>query len=210
MMDDNQSLWSGGGKCFTCKSPLCTHGRNLRPDVSSGGFPCQPFSTARTRSGSTSKTGPTSEHEFFNMVMSEFGQYLDVRKPRSFYIEEVKGFLTPLKALGGRSPCDVFVADCMKRGYGCQVLKLDHRAFIKASRDRVVVVGCGAEDGGMEGALDCRDAVLEMMQFIDDVSGVRGLPSVFEVGVDPRSLQEQRRRRDDSATRNKSLTRFSL
>ena len=106
----------------------------------------------------------------------------------------------PLAVLGHVSPCDVFVRDCKKKGYERQVLVVDHEAFVKCSRARVLVLGCGPEAGAMAGAIDARDAVLKVMQTIERLGGLSGVPSIFDIGVDPKSLQEQRRRRDDSAT----------
>ncbi len=59
---------------------------NIPPfDILTGGFPCQPFSQAGRRKGFLDKTRGTL---FFNIA-----KILEVRKPRAFFIENVRGLL---------------------------------------------------------------------------------------------------------------------
>ena len=146
----------------------------MAPDVSSGGFPCPPFSQARTRTGKSARTGPTEAHPQFCMVMQEFIDYMKFRMPMSFWLEEVRGFMLPLVALNGRSPCQVVAADLQTIGYSCQCLTLNHSAFLKNTRERVFLFGCRPEGGGMKGAEDIRDIILELMEHVEQFAKLRG------------------------------------
>jgi DNA (cytosine-5)-methyltransferase 1 len=57
-----------------------------RFDILTGGFPCQPFSQAGFKKGFLDKTRGTL---FFNIV-----KILEVRQPKAFFIENVRGLLT--------------------------------------------------------------------------------------------------------------------
>ena len=60
---------------------------NIPPfDILTGGFPCQPFSQAGQKKGFMDKTRGTL---FFNIA-----KILEVRKPRAFFIENVRGLLS--------------------------------------------------------------------------------------------------------------------
>ena len=204
MYHDHAALRSpDGGACFGCHAARCRVCITVRPDVASGGFPCPPFSAARTKSGSTARTGPPEQHPLFDLVMRQYLDYIDYKRPRSFWLEEVKGFLVALKSLGGISPCQQLVNDLKIRNYYCEAIVLNHSTFVKNSRERVFLIGCeDGEDGagGAAGARDVRDTVLEIVNMISKVLALKGgPPSILDI-VDVDSLQERRRRRDTSAT----------
>ena len=204
MYHDNAALRSpDGGACFGCHAARCRFRQGVRPDVASGGFPCPPFSAVRTKTGSTARTGPPEQHPQFDLVMHQYLAYIDYKRPRSFWLLEVKGFLVALKSLGGISPCQQLVNDLKSRNYHCEALVLNHSMFVKNSRERVFLIGCAdGEDGagGAAGARDVRDTVLEIIDMISKILALKGgPPSILDI-VDVHSLQERRRRRDLAVT----------
>ena len=80
-------------------------------DLASAGLPCQPFTMERDQ-----VHGPSPEkHKSFDVVFSEFFQYVDTAKPRGFIVEEVKGF-SRFAEICGMTWLEKFVSLCTQRG----------------------------------------------------------------------------------------------
>ena len=189
MFADIASLRGTGGHCFVCNRK-CKRSPK-RPHLSTGGFPCPPFSAARQRSGSTRRTGGTQGHPQFNLVMNDLVEYLLRVAPFMFWLEEVAGFITALDALGGQSPAAALAERCRAAGYSVRAVLLDHRVWLRNSRLRVFIVGVHQDAGGDAAA----DEVIQLISSLSDaVSALGPPPGVFDI-VDTRSLAEIRRRR---------------
>lgn len=98
-------------------------------DVVTGGFPCQPFSTAGLRKGTSDPRGT------LYLAMREVIQRL---QPKVFVAENVKGILS----IDGGNTINQIVADFASLGYDVQY-KLLHSADygIAQNRERVLIVG---------------------------------------------------------------------
>ena len=181
-----------GAYCVVCKR---WHGRPQgRPDVVSGGLPCPPFSPQRTKKGEAgSREGPAESHPLWTTTMFEFSQYLEVRRPRMFWLEQVPGFNKSLSSLGNSSPLELFSEQCNRQGYSLRAIQLDHRISVKVVRCRLFIFGCdNAEAGGQAGA----DWIYNLVEScINWLLEVHADVDVFSV-VDPSEL-DQKRRRDD-------------
>lgn len=201
MYDDNLALRSGQpSRCFGCHSAKCRPSQ-MAVDIASGGFPCPPFSQARDKSkpSASRKTGATEDHPQFCMVMDEFVDYLKFRRPLCYWLEEVTGFDVPLEIFNGLSPCKVVAGRLAELGYSSCCLILNHSVFVKMGRERIFLFGCLPEAGGLAGAENIRDTIVNLMQEVEKLQGIRGgAISVWRV-VDVSGLQEQRRRRDPEA-----------
>ena len=152
MYTDNRALFGpAGGQCFLhgrhCRGPQL----HQRPDVASGGFPCQPYTNLRQKTGSTPKTGAVTSHPFCAVVMDGLMEYVENRKPYVLWIEEVDGFMRQLAVLGHRSPCSVVVEALKSKGYAVTVLRMNHEIYIAAKRPRVFLVAVSKECGGQRG-----------------------------------------------------------
>ena len=82
MFTDNASLCrdlSDHGYCFLHKRP-CRRSIS-RPDISSGGFMCEPYSAARQKHWSKNNTGTAVQHPPFKHTISHFITYIRVRSP---------------------------------------------------------------------------------------------------------------------------------
>ena len=148
MYADNLALRAPGqAECFVCLVPgwqACSR----RPDVAGGGVPCPPFSAMRVKSGNTAKTGPAEKHPAYCLVMVEFFAYIDARRPRSVGLEEVKGFVQPLKVLGNISPAQYLKIELQRRGYHAKAMLIHHVTFVKNTRERVFMCACSDDGGG--------------------------------------------------------------
>ena len=198
MFTDNSAFVNGNGSCFGCRSAACPVSPQ-RPHLATAGFPCPPFSRARQRTGGTDKTGKTEAHPDFQLVMVHFVQYCRVRAPFMFWVEEVLGFLTPLAALDGLSPCQVLVQKLEVVGYSCEAVKLDHEIWIRNTRGRVWIIGCHRDAGGRAGARAARDVVVRGYNKILEMNKLSAPPGVLDV-VDVTSLRERQRQRAAQAT----------
>ena len=135
----------------------------------------------------------------FCMVMDEFIDYIRIRQPLTYWLEEVAGFLIELASLGGKSPCLVVSERLSELGYSSRCLVLNHSAFLKNTRERVFLFGCRAAAGGLAGAQDIESIIIDVMSHVERFAALRGGPfGVWDI-VDPMGLQEQRRRRDPTA-----------
>ena len=150
IFEDVQAYVDGGAYCYlhhqNCKcSPS-------RPHVSIGGLPCPPWSRARQKSGRTARTGAAEHHPAFDTVFRLWGDYLDSRKPHTFWIEEVDTFMNEPKD-GSEAPVIIFMRMCVRRGYATRSLLIDNCIFSDgAPRRRCYVLGIGRDCGHSQGA----------------------------------------------------------
>ena len=121
-------------------------------DISSGGFPCPPFSSQRNKTGGGPRSGPEHTHPLFDEVMVKFIAYLRRRRPGIFWLEEVLGFLRKLKILDYKSGVEVVAELCEAEGYACEALTIDHSVFITISRVRCFLIGVHEREGGRRAA----------------------------------------------------------
>jgi hypothetical protein len=91
---------NGGGyclrhcrKCYLSEDPrFSSHPEGDRPDITIGSLPCQGHSRARFKKGSGPKQGDVADHPG-QATIEEFGQYLEMRMPHMFSVEQSKDFL---------------------------------------------------------------------------------------------------------------------
>ena len=104
-------------------------------DILTGGFPCQPFSAAGLRKGFKDDRGTL----FFSIA-----NILDVKKPRSFLLENVKGLVGHDKGKTLR----VILKICDDLGYHVrfQVLNSKIHANVPQNRERIFLVGFKSEE----------------------------------------------------------------
>ncbi len=99
-------------------------------DILTGGFPCQPFSAAGLRKGFKDDRGTL----FFSIA-----NILDVKKPKSFLLENVKGLVGHDKGRTLRAILKI----CDDLGYSVkfQVLNSKIHANVPQNRERIFLVG---------------------------------------------------------------------
>ena len=104
--------------------------------------PCQPFSKARFKSGSTERTGSITSHPMYAVPGDITMRLIEARNPKIILIEEVTAW-NHRPADGGVSPMKRFVA-WLREKYphiGIEVLRLDCVPFMAGSRPRLYM-GC--------------------------------------------------------------------
>ena len=182
---ENAAFIAGAGACHL-------HGRkcecsSTRPDLTTAGLPCPPFSKLRSINGTTSRTGLVSQHPAFSTVMGEFFDYLQARRPRGFWVEEVDNF--GQTDLQGRSFLTTFCKKAAGMGYAVRALFLDQNVWVECPRSRVWIVGMGHEVGHSKAADWMVHQVQEAMKY-------RGLtvPTPVQAIVDPDCPMERHRR----------------
>ena len=159
-------IGTDGGECFTRGARRCRRSgtRLERPDISTSGSPCQPFSPARATNGTTNKTQGAAEHPLYPISMDDFEVYIAMRLPHMLIIEEVEGFLKPLSALMGRSPFSVLKGKVARFEYGIEALTLNHEIFIDVARPRVWIIGVHTDSGGLESARFIVNMILDVVR----------------------------------------------
>ena len=163
MYCDNSSMERArGGFCFL-HGQHCA-GPTKRPDVMSGGFPCQPFSQWRQKNGKSNKTGGAANHPLVSVVMTGLLEYVRGRRPHCIWVEEVEGFMRRHPSLDHQSPCQVVVAALQDEGYTVIVLKMNHNLFITVSRPRIFLVAIDDECGGQAGCDFVEQTVSQLLQ----------------------------------------------
>lgn len=97
-------------------------------DIIIGGFPCQGFSLA----------GPRKIDDKRNKLYKFYVELIELKKPKIFVAENVKGLLT----LGGGSIIDAIIKDFSDKGYNVTYKLLDTSHYnVPQKRDRVIIVG---------------------------------------------------------------------
>ena len=188
LYESNANLTSGG----PCLRHRGTCGRpSGRADISSGGFPCQPFSNWRQKNKpGKGKRGAPSEHPLHDVVMQQFISYLKLVRPRCWWLEEVFGFTKELAALGGRSPVQVVAQLCREVGYYVVCLDLDHCKWIRVSRRRVWLIGIDEANGGEDAISWVYGTITALMA----QTAKRAPPSIWDI-IDPEESIERNYRR---------------
>ena len=154
---------AGRGKCFKhgCDCSVPT----TRPDISSGGFPCVPFSKQRNTKGGTDRTSDASKHPQYFTTLEDLPTYLEIRRPRSFYMENVAMIAKELKSLGGRSALDLLVEKIAPLGYSCKAIILDHKVFVRVNRPRLFLIIVHTDCGGQRAAEWIAFTIAEAMKY---------------------------------------------
>lgn len=102
------------------------------PDILIAGFPCQPFSTCRVKSGTTARTGHAGAHPDSRVGFNEIADLLSTREPKTALFEQVKGFDS---AQGGY--LDKFIDEILSRHFAAiRVVELNLSTWCTATRDR--------------------------------------------------------------------------
>ena len=78
--------------CLIHNCSSCLKFRRYRPDFTSAGIPCQPYTIARRNHHQV----PPHQHHDFSSLAEYFG-YIDAVKPHSGVVENVVAFTNPLK-----------------------------------------------------------------------------------------------------------------
>ena len=155
-----------GGKRKTAKGVKVS---STKPRCATAGLPCQPWSRARSKNGSTDRSGAAEKHPAYETTMVEFPKYLRVRKPDQFFIEEVNEIgktpfqpklLEEVKLSGGqvvdklsggqvvddeddgdpKSDLWEFMRRCNAAGYAVRSWEADHAVFVKVPRPRTAAM----------------------------------------------------------------------
>ena len=155
--------------CCCCSGP-CSR-TDWSVDLCSGGFPCTPFTALRQKTGRTPRTGSAEQHPAFNTLVRQLEEYLAVRSPHGFWIEEVNGILNRNPVTGNRY-MDEVASVVANRGYSIRVLVLNHNTWIKLARERVFLLGWHHCSGGKHAADWASAAVLRVTR-IREAAGNR-------------------------------------
>ena len=116
-------------------------------------------------------------------------EYLTVRQPHGFWIEEVKGILKTNPVTGKRYMDEVASAVANK-GYSIRVLVLNHNTWIKLARERVFLLGWHQHSGGKHAADWAAAAVLRVTR-IREAAGQSVDPwSIIGKGIIHYALQD--------------------
>jgi site-specific DNA-cytosine methylase len=119
-----------GGKCILHGPGDCCRPEQT-PHIVTAGLPCQPYTGARFKGlDCSSRRGPAEGHPDFGSV-DEFIEYLEVRQPHMFFVEEVKAFNQ-----GAVSYMVKFTKRCARLGYSVRALQLNHNEWVNFPRDR--------------------------------------------------------------------------
>ena len=134
---NNDAFVDGGGRYCEIHQKVCVPDQTT-PDCTSAGLVCRPFSHARTKNLSGAQ-GPPEQHPDYDSVFTGFGEYLDVRGPLCWFVEESDAFMEVDKR-HGKSHCAIFMQDCSKRGptYSIRALCLNHDDWIDLPRNRAI------------------------------------------------------------------------
>jgi site-specific DNA-cytosine methylase len=120
---------NGIGRCMQCGTDCRVP---VRPDLTTAGLSCQPFSGLRDL-----RVQSPRQHPLFGNTFEEFPKYLANIKPRGWIVEQVKGF--------GREDAEhperlsFLVQFCelvASIGYSVKVLELDSGIWSESERDR--------------------------------------------------------------------------
>jgi len=162
LFENNQCLTEGRGRCLFHRGQCSTS--KERPDIASGGLPCQGFSRMRHKKGDTASTGQPSGHPSFKGVMSDFSEYLCTRQPLGWWIEEVDSF-DQINPEIGISFLHQFVRQNAQYGYAIRAIILDHALFSEVPRRHIYCLGAGTEMGHAQGADQILKSIGEIVKF---------------------------------------------
>ena len=125
----------------------------IKPRCVTAGLPCQPWTRARSKSGTSERGSCPSQHPDYQTTMIEFPAYLHARQPDQFFIEEVPDmakFFTNMSGSQVVSKANEYDEDCedpksdlwefMRRccaaGYAVRSWEADHGLFVEVPRTR--------------------------------------------------------------------------
>ena len=140
----------GGGRCSLHPRDECNVSTE-EVDLAVAGLPCQPFSMARFRGGSTAATGSTQDHPAFQTTQ-QFEMYIEVRRPKGFLIEQDDTFATQIDKSIGQSHLAAFAKKYASKGYAMRALIINHDVWVELPRNRVWILGLGPELGHAKAA----------------------------------------------------------
>lgn len=121
--------------------------------------------------------------------MIEWQEYLQRRRPRGWWVEQVDTFMHHDPQLG-MSPLKRFVQDVVRLGYAVRVLEVEHSVWVEVPRKRLFVLACGPELGHSEGV----SWLAKHIQEVVDRRKMLGPPAgVFDV-IDINDPEEVQRR----------------
>ena len=143
------------GKCLLDGHTNCLQDRT--PDVLAAGGICQPFTKARTKTG-TGKSGAPAEHPGYHITLEVLPLLVDHRKPKIFLLEEVLEFGQKDKTTG-IAPSDKLTQTLLASGHftGTETVReLDVSSWNESSRGRMYMAYFSAEIGGQEAATKWR------------------------------------------------------
>ena len=103
-------------------------------DVAVAGLPCKAFSALRQRNGTSLKTQSVTSHPAFSTVNDEFEEYLRVKVPGTFFVEEVLAFGNSDKNAGGQSHLHQWAGRISALGYNVRVLKFPLSLWVQVLR----------------------------------------------------------------------------
>ena len=119
-----------------------------------GGLPCTPFTGLRNQTGTTAKTGRVVDHPAYQTFKSELLEYLKLRSPHFFWIEEVTQ-VTKINPKTGFTYLEDLAAECTNLGYSVRATFLDHVSWIDVPRERCFMIGIKDTAGGSIAAEWC-------------------------------------------------------
>lgn len=148
---DNKAFLTGAGTDLLgvknrCRKSPCVKVSSARPRCATAGLPCQPWSRARAKGGSTARSGCPGSHPDWQTTMVDFPKYLAVRKPEQFFIEEVPDIARRRQLPDdgdesideGEEASDLweFMRRCVAAGFAVRSFKADHKMFVNVPRPR--------------------------------------------------------------------------
>ena len=183
--------------CARCGGPCDGHGMQQNPDIVTGGFPCTPFTHLRQKNGSSPTTGPAHGHPAYHVLMTEFNKYLELRKPRSWWLEEVEEVLK-VNPLTGSTYLEELGKRAAQQGYSSRAMVINHDCFVKVPRRRIFILGASEEAGGKEAADIAIKKVVDVLEHVRVKALKAKVPDVWDI-VLPTDHEEISRVAEDKA-----------
>jgi hypothetical protein len=114
-----------------------------RPDLTSIGSPCLPWTKGRSRNGGTARSGAPHLHPDYQVTMHDFPRHLRSRRPRSWWLENVPEIATTPcidceEDGDGKRASDLWQLCflCCQAGYAVRTIEIDHNLFVEVPRKR--------------------------------------------------------------------------
>ena len=155
LFKDNEDIVRGEGFCYV-HNAQCKLDMGVRPDVAVAGLPCVAFSRLRTKNqGELSEhLGPAEKHPAYQVVMTQWPEYLEARRPAAWLVEEVDVFATTRPQDNSCKTAAVMFMEAAAKsgdGYAVEAQVLDHVQWVQLSRRRCWFVGMSAGLGSNQG-----------------------------------------------------------
>ena len=151
LFSDNEDIIKGHGYCYV-HNRQCKLDMQQCPDVAVAGLPCVAFSRLRTKNqGEQSEhLGPAEKHPAYEVVMTQWPEYLEVRRPAGWLVEEVDVFASTKPQHSTKTAAAIFMEATSKcaDGYAVEAQVLDHVQWVQLSRKRCWFVGLSTRLGG--------------------------------------------------------------